>query len=160
MYSARSYHRPYSHHHQPSVAPTYCGVGNTPPNPSTAPERVRPSGRPREEIEDPPDLRRQATRRVVRVGSGGPRCDFPAERTAPDRVSGDATRQGSLGPPGARREGIHIGLQVRLRPRTRGAGSETRGRRDRGGDVLQTPQGTRGPLQPSPVIGVPSASPG
>src|SRR5207245_10850727 len=141
-------------------AQPYCGVGNTPPTPSAAPERVRPSGRPREETENPSDLRGQATRRVVRGGSRGPRRDFPAERTAAHCVSGDATREGPVGPPRARRERVHLVVQVRLRPRTRGVGSETRGRRDRGGDVLQTPQGARGALQPRPVVGVPSVADG
>src|SRR5207247_10221239 len=140
-------------------ADPYCGVGDAPPNPPVAPARVRPSGGPREETEDPPDLGGKATRGALRMGPRGPRGDFPAEWTAPNRVSDDATREGPLGPARARGERVHVVLQVRFHPRTRGVGGEARGRRDRGGDVLQTTQGARGALSASLVSAVLSDAP-
>src|SRR5437867_4098228 len=114
-------------------ADPYCGVGDAPPNPPVAPARVRPSGGPREETEDPPDLGGQATRGALRMGPRGPAR--------------------------ARGERVHVVLQVRFHPRTRGVGGEARGRRDRGGDVLQTTQGARGALYASLVSAVLSDAP-
>src|SRR5947199_8305176 len=140
-------------------ADPYCGVGDAPPNPPVAPARARPSGGPREETEDPPDLGGQATRGALRMGPRGPRGDFPAEWRAPNRVSGDATREGPLVPARARGERVHVVLQVRFHPRTRGVGGQARGRRYRGGDVLQTTQGARGALYASLVSAVLSDAP-
>src|SRR5947199_10698012 len=93
-------------------ADPYCGVGDAPPNPPVAPARVRPSGGPREETEDPPDLGAQATRVALRMGTRAPLDDFPAQRTAPLRVSVDAPRDGPLGSPLPRADRLHAGRRL------------------------------------------------
>src|SRR5947199_10639140 len=95
-------------------ADPYCGVGDAPPNPPVAPASVRPSGGPREETEDPPDLGGQATRGALRMGPRGPRVDFPPEWPAPHHLSGHAPREGAIGPARARGDGVDFVLHVRF----------------------------------------------
>src|SRR6267143_2837002 len=119
------------------------GVRDASTHLAVAPARVRSSGGPCEETEDSAYVRRQATRRAIRLGARGPGGDLPAERTTADRLPGHPEGQGSPWPPRPGREGVHGRIQVRLRPGTRGSRGETRCGRDRGGDVLQTQAGAR-----------------
>src|SRR5437867_11417491 len=101
-------------------ADPYCGVGDAPPNPPVAPARVRPSGGPREETEDPPDLGGQATRGALRMGPRGPRGDFPAEWTAPSRVSGGRGRERPVGAARGRGESVLVVVLVSVHRGARG----------------------------------------
>src|SRR5205809_1327606 len=139
------------------------GLRDAPPNPSVAPAGIRSSRGSRQETEDSSDLRRQAARGTFSVGPRGPGRDLSAQWTPADRVPGHPAGQGSPRPLGTRGKGIHRRLQVGFRARTRVPRSETRRGGNRGGDVLQAPEGIGGPVRPSALtaagFGAPARSP-